>query len=177
MYFTTHPSPIGTITMTSDGNNLIGLWLEGQKSPDDAGFANMVERNVPVLDRTKHWLDRYFAGQKPDIGELPMVLTGTPFRQQVWALLREIPYGHVVTYKDIAVKVAALRHINRMSCQAIGGAVGHNPISIIIPCHRVVGSNGSLTGYAGGLHLKVKLLEHEGVDMSHLYVPKAGTAL
>ncbi|MGI6542949.1 MAG: methylated-DNA--[protein]-cysteine S-methyltransferase [Limnochordia bacterium] len=180
MYLATYYSPLGlgTITLTSDGDSITGLWLEQQISRRDLVFADMVERgDLPVLKAAKNWLDRYFAGQKPDIDELPLAPTGTAFRQQVWAILREIPYGHVITYKDIAVRIAAQQKVNRMSCQAVGGAVGHNPISIIIPCHRVVGGNGSLTGYGGGIHLKVKLLQHEGVDMSRLYVPKAGTAL
>ena len=124
-----------------------------------------------------HELDRYFAGEKPEISELPLAPIGGEFRQAVWKILCEIPYGQVTTYGEIAKKIAAQRNRKTMSAQAVGGAVGHNPISIIIPCHRVVGSNGSLTGYAGGIDLKIKLLEHEGVDLSKFFVPKKGTAL
>jgi methylated-DNA-[protein]-cysteine S-methyltransferase len=177
-YSTTHLSPLGPITLASDEDNLIGLWLDKQKYHGDATFTNMVEGDdIPVLNAAKKWLDSYFAGLKPDINMLPLAPKGSPFRQQVWAILRDIPYGQVVTYQDIAMQIAAQRCIERMSCQAIGGAVGHNPISIIIPCHRVVGKSGSLTGYAGGIDLKVRLLEHEGVDMSRLYAPKTGTAI
>ena len=132
----------------------------------------MVENNdLPIFDQTKQWLDRYFAGEKPAISELPLVPIGSAFRQAVWSILCEIPYGKMITYGDIARKLGV------QSSQAVGGAVGHNPISIIIPCHRVVGANGSLTGYAGGVQTKIKLLELEGVDMSRLFVPKKGTAL
>ena len=132
---------------------------------------------MPVFDRTKDWLDRYFDGEKPVADELPLAPVGRKFRHEVWRILCEIPYGEVITYGDIAKKMAAKMGRTSMSGQAIGGAVGHNPVSIIIPCHRVVGANGSLTGYAGGIPAKIKLLELEGVDMSRLFVPKRGTAL
>lgn len=132
---------------------------------------------IPVFGAVKKWLDGYFAGQKPGIAELPLALSGSEFRRHVWGALCEIPYGTVVTYGDVARKVAAKTHRKSMSGQAVGGAVGHNPISIVIPCHRVVGSSGSLTGYAGGLAKKIRLLELEGVDMSRLFIPKKGTAL
>jgi methylated-DNA-[protein]-cysteine S-methyltransferase len=125
----------------------------------------------------KKWLDRYFDGEKPDLSELPLAPTGGEFRRMVWDILCEIPYGEVVTYGDIAKKMAQKMKRKSMSSQAVGGAVGHNPISIIIPCHRVVGSNGSLTGYAGGIDKKIKLLELEGADISSLFVPTKGTAL
>jgi methylated-DNA-[protein]-cysteine S-methyltransferase len=123
------------------------------------------------------WLDGYFAGENPDPNALPLGPKGSDFQQAVWAELLKIPYGEVVTYGAIAKTLAKARGIERMSSQAVGGAVGRNPISIIIPCHRVVGSDGSLTGYGGGIENKVKLLEGEGVDMTKLYVPKKGTAL
>lgn len=132
---------------------------------------------APVLNAAKKWLDRYFKGEKPDISELPLAPAGGEFRQMVWGILCGIPYGEVVAYGEIAKKMAAKMGRKSMSSQAVGGAVGHNPISIIIPCHRVVGSNGSLTGYAGGIDTKVKLLELEGADMSSLFVPTKGTAL
>ena len=125
----------------------------------------------------KSWLDRYFAGRKPDISELSLAPAGSEFRQEVWRILCEIPYGEVVTYGSIAKRMAEKMGRETMSSQAVGGAVSHNPISIIIPCHRVAGADGSLTGYAGGIQTKVKLLELEGADLSRLYVPGKGSAL
>lgn len=177
-YSTTYLSPVGTITLASDGDKLVGLWLEGQKYFGGAISGEMAEGGgVPVFDAAKNWLDRYFAGKKPAVSELPLAPAGSEFRQGVWAILCEIPYGEVITYGDIAKKMAAKMNRASMSGQAVGGAVGHNPISIIIPCHRVVGTSGSLTGYAGGIDTKVRLLELEGVDMSRLVVPTRGTAL
>jgi methylated-DNA-[protein]-cysteine S-methyltransferase len=177
-YSTTYPTPVGTTTLACDGNNLVGLWIDGQKYHGDTIPEAMIENdNIPVFDITKEWLDRYFEGGKPAISELPLAPIGGGFRQGVWSILREIPYGEVITYGDIAKKMAVKMNKKSMSGQAVGGAVGHNPITLIIPCHRVVGSNGSLTGYAGGLSIKVKLLELEGADMSRLFVPVRGTAL
>jgi methylated-DNA-[protein]-cysteine S-methyltransferase len=177
-YSTTYPSPIGTITLACDGNNLVGLWHEGQRYHGKTMPEEIVEKNdMPIFDAAKRWLDRYFAGERPTISELPLAPRGSEFRQGVWDILCEIPYGEVITYGDIAKKMAVKMNKKRMSSQAVGGAVGHNPISIIIPCHRVVGSNGSLTGYGGGIGTKIKLLELERVDMSSLFVPKKGTAL
>ena len=171
-YFTTYPSPVGVLTLACDGHSLVGLWLEGQKYHGDTILEAMAEKDdMPIFDAAKHWLDRYFAGGKPGISELPLAPIGGAFRQGVWGILCEIPYGGVTTYGEIAKRLGC------MSSQAVGGAVGHNPISIIIPCHRVVGSNGSLTGYAGGITAKIRLLELEGVDTSKLFVPKRGTAL
>lgn len=175
-YRTAYPSPVGRITLACDGNSLVGLWLEGQKYFGDT--EKMTENDdIPVFLAAKDWLDRYFAGAKPAAAELPLAPSGGEFRQIVWDILREIPYGETVTYGDIAKKTAIRMNRESMSSQAVGGAVGHNPISIIIPCHRVVGANGSLTGYAGGIGTKIKLLELEGVDLSHLFVPNKGTAL
>ncbi|MDR3355351.1 MAG: methylated-DNA--[protein]-cysteine S-methyltransferase, partial [Synergistaceae bacterium] len=123
------------------------------------------------------WLERYFAGKKPSASELPLAPIGGTFRQEVWGILRAIPHGKVVTYGGIAKMLAEKEGKASISAQAVGGAVGHNPIGIIIPCHRVVGANGSLTGYAGGIAAKARLLEHEGVDMSRLFIPQKGTAL
>lgn len=165
-YKTTAASPVGNITLASDGEHLVGLWIAGQKN-----FGGMLPEEMtaceqlPVFAATKEWLDRYFAGKKPLISELPLAPIGGEFRQAVWKILTEIPYGEVVTYGQIAKRIAAQKNAETMSAQAVGGAVGHNPISIIIPCHRVVGTKGNLTGYAGGIPLKIKLLEHEGVDM------------
>ena len=130
-----------------------------------------------ILIKTKKWLDRYFNGEKPEISELNLSPNGSIFAKNVWKLLCKIPYGKTTTYGELAKKVAEVMGKNRMSAQAVGGAVGHNPISIIIPCHRVVGADGSLTGYAGGIDKKIKLLEHEKVDISKLYKPKRSTAL
>lgn len=177
-YSTTYQSPMNTITLACDGDNLVGLWLEGQKYHGNTIFKEVTEKsNLPVFDAAKKWLDSYFAGENPHISELPLRPAGSKFRQEVWSILCEIPYGKVVTYGDIAKKMAVRMGKETMSSQAVGGAVGHNPISIIIPCHRVVGTNGSLTGYAGGISIKVKLLELEGADMSRLFVPAKGTAL
>jgi methylated-DNA-[protein]-cysteine S-methyltransferase len=179
MYYSSiYPSPIGTITLACDGEHLIGAWNEGQKYHGNTIFKTMTEKaDMPVFDDIRNWLDRYFAGEKPAASELPLAPIGGEFRQQVWKILCGIPYGEIITYGDIAKKMAAITNKKSMSSQAVGGAVGHNPISIIIPCHRVVGANGSLTGYAGGLKKKIKLLELEGVDMTNLFVPQKGTAL
>lgn len=179
-YQTRYLSPLGVITLAcdGDGSHLVGLWTEGQKYHGHTIPEAMVEKNdIPLFATAKKWLDRYFAGEKPGISELPLAPIGGEFRQEVWNILREIPYGEVITYGGIANKMAAKMGKQSMSSQAVGGAVGHNPISIIVPCHRVVGSNGSLTGFAGGVQMKIKLLELEGVDMSRLFVPKKGTAL
>ena len=169
-----YASPVGELLLAADEEGLTGLWLAGEKYfpgvPEDA------PQETPVLEETKRWLDIYFAGREPDFLP-PLHLAGSPFRQEVWALLRQIPYGETTTYRALAEAMARKRGLRQMSAQAVGGAVGHNPISIIVPCHRVVGSDGSLTGYAGGLERKVQLLRLEGVDMSRLYVPKKGTAL
>ncbi|MGC4017914.1 MAG: methylated-DNA--[protein]-cysteine S-methyltransferase [Muricomes sp.] len=177
-YLTTYPSPVGIITIASDGESIVGLWIEGQKYYGNTIGHDTIENNdIPVFHAAKKWLDRYFRGEKPGISELPLAPVGSEFRREVWNILCEIPYGQVTTYGDIAKKMALKMNKKNMSGQAVGGAVGHNPISIIVPCHRVVGSNGSLTGYAGGIRTKIKLLELEGADMSHLFVPKKGTAL
>ena len=177
---TIYESPIGPLILACDeeGKNLVGLWSETQKyQATELLEAAIPTDEAPVFVLTKAWLDRYFAGEKPEITELPLTPIGGEFRQHVWALLQEIPYGGLTTYGEIAKEVAAKMGKEKMSAQAVGGAVGHNPISIIIPCHRVVGANGSLTGYGGGMPMKIKLLEHEGVNLSELSVPTKGTAL
>jgi methylated-DNA-[protein]-cysteine S-methyltransferase len=168
-YFTVTPSPIGTITLACDGDgkNRVGLWMEGQKYHGGTIPEAMMENDdIPVFTAAKKWLDRYFSGKKPAVSELPLAPIGGEFRQWVWNILREIHYGSVITYGDIAKTMAKKMGRETMSSQAVGGAVGHNPISIIIPCHRVVGSNGSLTGFSAGVKTKIKLLELEGVDVS-----------
>jgi methylated-DNA-[protein]-cysteine S-methyltransferase len=177
---TGYDSPLGRLTLASDGRGITGLWIEGQKYHGaNADGHQALERNdeLPVFAAVTQWLDRYFAGERPAISELSLTPVGGPFRQGVWKILREIPYGEVTTYGAIAKQMAETMGKEKMASQAVGGAVGHNPVSIIVPCHRVVGSNGSLTGYAGGIGIKVRLLEHEGVNMTDLYVPTKGTAL
>lgn len=179
MFYSTHySSPVGSIMLASDSENLVGLWIEGQKD-FAAGIkgAHTKRDDCPVLLAAKKWLDAYFHGQRPGISDLPLAPAGGKFRKQVWEILCAIPYGQTITYKEIASEMATRMKKASMSAQAVGGAVGHNPISIIIPCHRVVGSNGSLTGYAGGIEKKIKLLKHEGADMASLFVPSRGTAL
>lgn len=164
MYYKTgYDSPLGRLTLASDGEKLVGLWIEHQKYFGGTVPEEMLENpELPVFAAAKGWLNRYFAGTRPEISELPLAPIGGEFRQIVWKILCEIPYGETTTYGDIANKAAAKLGRARMSAQAVGGAVGHNPISIIIPCHRVVGANGSLTGYAGGRRRKLWLLTHEG---------------
>lgn len=173
IYTTTYNSPVGNLLIAAKDNKLIGLWIENQKYYLSSFKEEMSEReDVEVLTKTKKWLDRYFNREKPDINELAINLIGSEFRKNVWEILKTIPYGEVITYNDIAKKIAKQKGISKMSAQAIGGAVGHNPISIIVPCHRVVGSNGSLTGYAGGIEKKIQLLKLEGIDMSKYFVQK-----
>jgi methylated-DNA-[protein]-cysteine S-methyltransferase len=175
-YTTQYKSPIGNSILASTESCIIGLWIEGQKYYGAA--MNFIEKDdLPVLVKGKAWLDEYFTGNKPDIARLPLAPIGSEFRQEVWKILMDIPYGKVITYGEIAKEMAKRMGKVKMSAQAVGGAVGHNPISIIIPCHRVVGTSGSLTGYAGGIDKKIKLLEHECADMTCLFVPKRGTAL
>lgn len=159
-YITEYQSPVGKLVLASDGANIIGLWMEGQKYFGGTVKTEMIQKDeLPVFTAAREWLDRYFAGEKPAINELPLAPMGSSFKEKVWKILCDVPYGHTTTYGEIAKKIAAMEHKTSMSSQAIGGAVGHNPISIIIPCHRVVGANGSLTGYAGGIVKKLKLLE------------------
>ena len=178
IYTTYYNSPIGKILLASKDNKLIGLWIDGQKYYL-GNLKDKIKQNddVEILLKTKKWLDEYFAGKKPQILKLDLAPIGSDFAKSVWKILCKIPYGEVTTYGNIAKEMAKKLKKEKMSAQAIGGAVGHNPISIIIPCHRVVGADGSLTGYAGGLDKKIKLLMHENVDMSKLYIPKKGTAL
>lgn len=176
IYTSKYTSPLGGILLAADEVGLRGLWFDGQKYfardlPDER-----TERETPALSEAKRWLDLYFGGQEPDFLP-PLHPVGTPFRQAVWEILLRIPYGKTVTYGEISKQLAEKMGLERMSAQAVGGAVGHNKISIIIPCHRVVGSNGSLTGYAGGIDRKIKLLELERADMSQFFIPKKGTVL
>ena len=171
-------APLGTLTLAATRDAIVGLWIDGQKYWGLTMPENFVrDDSAPILREGCTWLEAYFAGKRPSIDALPLAPLGGVFRQTVWSILKEIPYGQVTTYGEVAAEAAHRLGKERMSAQATGGAVGHNQISIIIPCHRVVGSNGSLTGYAGGVDQKVALLRHEGVDMSRLFVPRKGTAL
>lgn len=175
-YICKYNSPLGGITIASNGEAITGLWFDGQKYFGDTLPERYEEKKLPVFEETKRWLDIYFQGKAPDFTP-PLVMETTPFRKAVWEIMLSIPYGQTMTYGEIADRIAKQKGILKMSAQAVGGAVGHNSISIIIPCHRVVGTNGSLTGYAGGLDKKVKLLTLEKADMSGLFMPKKGTAL
>lgn len=175
MYYGTHyDSPVGDILLAGDENHIIGLWIGNQKYITTTMPKNILPgEDTAILRQGIRWLDAYFAGKRPVPQDLPLAPAGSPFQKCVWRLLTEIPYGELATYGAIAEKAAKILGKNSMSAQAAGGAVGHNPISIIIPCHRVVGANGSLTGYAGGLDKKAALLMHEGVDMQKLFFPKS----
>ena len=153
-------SPLGGITMASDGEYLTGLWFDGQKYFADTLKTQCEEKDLDVFRRTNRWLDIYFSGKEPDFTP-PLRMRGTEFRQEVWQILLTIPFGKTMTYGEIAKILADRRGTDSISAQAVGGAVGHNPISLIIPCHRVIGTNGALTGYAGGLKKKAWLLDME----------------
>lgn len=177
MQYTSHyESPIGGILLAADDAGLIGLWFEGQKYFAGCLGKNHEEKEIPLFEKTKQWLDIYFSGKEPGFS-LPLHFTGTDFQKEVWEILCSIPYGQTATYGEIANRIAVKRGLPHMSAQAVGGAVGHNEISIIVPCHRVVGSNGSLTDYAGGIDKKIKLLRLEKAAMESLFIPKNGTAL
>ena len=168
-------SPLGGMLLAADEIGLTGLWFGGQKYFARGLPAERTERSTPVLTEAKRWLDLYFSGREPDFIP-PLHPAGSAFRRAVWQILLQVPYGQTITYGEIARQLAEKRGLARMSAQAVGGAVGHNEVSVIIPCHRVVGTNGSLTGYAGGIGKKVRLLELERADISRFYVPKNGTA-
>lgn len=175
-YIQHYDSPLGGILLAADETGLIGLWFDGQKNFARNLPVARIEKNASVLSETVRWLDIYFAGNEPDF--LPLLHPiGSVFRQAVWEILLQIPYGQTMTYGEIARQLAQKQNHLQMSAQAVGGAVGRNEISIIIPCHRVVGADGSLTGYAGGIDRKRRLLELEHKDMSKFYIPKKGTAL
>lgn len=181
MTYTTHyTSPLGIILLSADDIGLTGLWFEGQKYfadlPDLNVNVNGKDHENDILKDAIRWLNIYFSGKNPDF--IPALHPiGSDFRKEVWDILLKIPYGKTMAYGNIAKEIAQQRGCKTMSAQAIGGAVGHNKISIIIPCHRVIGTDGSLTGYAGGIDKKVKLLKLEQTDMTQLYIPNKGTAL
>ena len=177
MTYTRHyDSPLGGILLAADEEGLTGLWFDGQKYFARTLSKDCAERETAILSEAKRWLDVYFSGREPDFTP-PLHPEGSAFQRAVWALLLEIPYGETTTYGALAQRLAEKQGLNHMSAQAVGGAVGHNDISLIIPCHRVVGASGSLTGYAGGVDKKIKLLELERADMKSFFAPKKGTAL
>lgn len=155
-YVTYYESPLGTIKMISDGEYLIELSFDKKYSKD------CIKKDLKVFNQTRKWLDIYFSGDIPDF-KPKYKLEGTDFRKQVWNYIEKIKYGKSVTYKEIADKIAKKKGIDKMSAQAVGNAVGHNPICLIVPCHRVIGTDGSLVGYAAGLDRKRKLLDLEGI--------------
>lgn len=166
-YCSVYNSPVGKLTIASNEDSIVGLWIDKQRYYMDVlSGKDYKEQETRAIYLAKNWLDKYFNNKRPETSELPIEFIGSDFCKQVWEILTEIPYGSVITYGDIANRLAAKRGIKTMSAQAVGGAVGRNPISVIVPCHRVIGANGSLTGYSGGLEIKKKLLDHEGVKLS-----------
>ena len=178
VYTCTYKSGLGDILLAADEVGLTGLWFVGQKYFANTLPEERISQETPVLKQAKHWLDIYFSGKEPEFTP-PLHPTGSAFRQQVWQILLQIPYGQTLTYGEIARRLAEKQNVPHMSAQAVGGAVGHNEVSIIIPCHRVVGvgTNGNLTGYAGGIDKKIALLTLEHTDMKKFFVPEKGTAL
>lgn len=170
------PEKFSNMIMNSDGEYLTGLWFEGSRDSSKHTI-DCEEKDLEIFRETKKWLDIYFSGKNPNFIPKYKIENLTPFRQEVIDIMNSIEYGKVVTYNDISKIIAKKRGLKRMSSQAVGGAVGWNPICIIIPCHRVVGANGSLTGYGGGIKNKVELLNLEGNDMSKYFIPKRGTGL
>lgn len=181
IYTCTYLSPLGDILLAADEIGLTGLWFAGQKyfadTLSDAQQILQVKlQENKILAETGRWLDIYFSGKEPEFTP-PLHPIGSAFRQAVWQILLQIPYGQTMTYGEIAGRMAEMKKMPHMSAQAVGSAVGHNSVSIIIPCHRVVGTNGSLTGYAGGIDKKIALLTLEHTDTSGFFIPKKGTAL
>lgn len=160
IYIYFYKSPLGLMTLSSDGENLTGLGFDRQKHFDASLLSECIQKKLPIFTDTIRWLDIYFSGKNPAF-TIPTSFCGKPFQLLVWERLKKIPYGETVTYGEIAGEIASQKGIARMSAQAVGGAVGKNPISIIIPCHRVIGANGKLTGYAGGIDRKLALLKLE----------------
>ena len=170
------PEGFSNMIMNSDGEYLTGLWFEGSRDSSEHNI-NCKEKDLPIFKETSKWLDIYFKGNVPDFTPKYKIENLTPFRKEVIDIMNKIPFGKTLTYNDISKIIAKKRGIKKMSSQAVGGAVGWNPICIIIPCHRVVGTNGSLTGYGGGIKNKVALLVLERNDMSKYFIPNRGTAL
>jgi len=174
-YISKYHSPLGNLLLAADEEGLTGVWFEGQKYFALCLDKENEEKELPIFEQTKKWLTIYFSGNEPDF-KLPLHFTGTEFQKEVWEILYKIPYGQTMTYGEIAKVLAKKRGIAKMSAQAVGGAVGHNEISIIVPCHRVVGTNGNLTGYAGGIDKKIKLLKLEKAFREEFFVPKKSKA-
>ena len=170
------PEKLSNMIMNSDGEYLTGLCFEGSRD-SSKHVINCEEKDLEIFKESSKWLDIYFSGENPNFTPKYKIANLTPFRQEIIDIMNSIEYGQTLTYNDIAKAIAEKRGIKRMSSQAVGGAVGWNPICIIIPCHRVVGTNGSLTGYGGGIKNKVELLKLEKNDMSNFFIPKKGTAL
>lgn len=178
MIYTNHyESPLGTILLAGDEEGLTGLWFTDGSRYTGLGLKkNAVPRDTEYFEQARNWLDVYFTGRDP--GFMPKIhLVGSDFRNRVGEIMCEIHFGQTVTYGWIANRIARERGLEKMSAQAVDGVVGHNPICIIVPCHRVVGANGSLTGYGGGILRKKALLELEGADMGRFSIPAKGTAL
>lgn len=170
VYAWEYASPLGGIRLVADDLGLTGLWFEGAKYYAHSLPANCAKLKTPILSETIRWLDVYFNGVEPDFTP-PLRPKETVFRRAVWDQLLRVPYGETISYGEIARRLKSVLGVEKMSAQAVGGAVRHNDVSIIIPCHRVVGANGCLTGYAGGLEKKIRLLELESVDVSRLFMP------
>ncbi len=176
IYTSEYTSPLGIITIACDDEAILGLWFNDQRHFGNILPKMTIKKECWLFIQARHWLDIYFSGQEPDFLP-PLRYDSTPFRKAVCDIMLTIPYGKTMTYGEIAARIAEQKGILRMSAQAVGGAVGHNPISLMIPCHRVIGTNGSLTGYGGGVARKEKLLELEKADMRGLFMPQKGTAL
>ena len=175
IYTSQYQSPLGLITLSCDETAITGLWFDDRKHSDNALPDEAEWKEHPLLKEGCRWLDLYFSGQEPDFLP-PLRYDSTRFRKLVCDLMLTIPYGKTMTYGEIAASVAKTLGVKKMSAQAVGGAVGHNPISIMIPCHRVIGANGNLTGYGGGMDRKVKLLELEKADMEKFHIKKGVTS-
>lgn len=173
IYTSEYLSPIGPLLLAEKEGTLIGLWKKGQKYYGSTLKGETAEKpDSPTLLRTKQWLDRYFGKENPAIEDLPLAPEGSDFRKAVWNILRTVPYGETTTYGEITRKLAAKQRSDCVSARAVGNAIGHNPILIILPCHRVIGANGNLTGYAGGIETKIRLLALEGIDATQFKAPK-----
>lgn len=170
-FTSSYESPLGLITMVCDDHALLGLWFSDQPHLMDEFTDACQMADTSIFSETRRWLDCYFSGSVPDFAP-PLQVTGSPFRKIVCDIMTTIPYGQTMTYGAIAMEVSKRMNLSRMSAQAVGGAVGHNPISLIIPCHRVMGAGGNLTGYAGGIERKIALLKLEGADVSKLRLPR-----
>lgn len=174
-YISKYPSPVGGMTMASDGKALTGLWFDGQKY-FGAGLSDSAEeKSLPVFEETARWLDIYFSGKNPDFTP-PLKFYASDFRCKVWSKMLEIPFGKTETYGGLAAGIAPTGENALRYAHAVGSAVGHNPILIIVPCHRLIGRNGSLTGYAGGIDKKQYLLSLEKIDTSGFFIPKKSSA-